>query len=427
MAAGHTITIDGLLGDWLSGDRIDDASVAGYRVNATSDATYFYFSLTAPAAIGANTTAWLNTDRDAATGYQIFGFAGGAEYNVNFAADGTVSLYSGGAGQTLVAGGLTAAWSADLTSVEFRIAKTAIGNPNAIDTLYDINESTFLPSSFSSKPFVLFNDTGIVPSADKRIGIVYSDTTANAYFSKTAYSQLFMAAQSQAMQAGIPFDILSESDLTNLATLAKYDVLVFPSFRNVQAGQVNAITNTLEQAVNDFGIGLIAGGEFMVVDAAGAALPGNSYARMELLFDVTRVTGGTGNLTVTATSQASQVLPNYVNGQLIETYTNSGWNTFSSVSGTGVVLANETINGTAVHPAVISTLTGGRNVHFATEGIMADANMLQSAINYAVTGNTLSAGLQMTRLYAIVATRVDMDQSQEFLRSQSRRRIAGHL
>ena len=141
MPAGHTINVDGLLTDWLPGDRIDDALTAGYRINATSDATYFYFSLTAPVAIGTNTTVWLNTDRNAATGYQIFGNAGGAEYNVNFAADGTLSLYSGGAGQTLVASGLTAVRSADGLSIEFRIAKTAIGNPLAIDTLYDINDA----------------------------------------------------------------------------------------------------------------------------------------------------------------------------------------------------------------------------------------------------------------------------------------------
>ena len=262
----------------------------------------------------------------------------------------------------------------------------------------------------------MFNDTGIVPSADKRIGIVYSATTAADFFSLGAYSQLFMSAQAQAMQSGIPYDILQESDLTSLTTLAKYDALVFPSFRAVEASQVNAIANTLEQATKQFGIGLIAGGEFMVVDQNGNALAGDSYSRMKLLFDVTRVTGGNASYNVTATSQAGSVLAGYTNGQVIESYTNAitGWNTFSNVSGTGVVLANETI-GWAVNPAVYATQTGGRNVHFATEGIMGDTNMLQSAISYAVNGSpsTLSVGLQMTRNAGIVATRVDMDQSQE--------------
>ena len=37
----------------------------------------FYFAISAPVAVGANTTVWSNTDRDAASGCQVFGFAGG--------------------------------------------------------------------------------------------------------------------------------------------------------------------------------------------------------------------------------------------------------------------------------------------------------------------------------------------------------------
>jgi Ca2+-binding RTX toxin-like protein len=413
MPYGHTITIDGALDDWLATDRIDNAAVADYRINATSDANNFYFSLTAPTVIGPNTTAWLNTDRNAATGYQIFGFAGGAEFNVNFNADGTVSLYSGGAGEVLVAAGLSAVWSADRTSVEFSIPKATLGNPVAIDTLYDINDSVFLPGSFSNAPFTVFNDLGIVPASDTRIGIVFSETTAAAFFSATAYSQLFMSVQSQAMQAGIPFDILSEADLTNLEKLSHYDALVFPSFRNVRTDQVDAITNTLQQAIQQFDIGLITAGEFMTNGPDNSALPGDSYARMKLLFDVTRVTGGTGNVVVAAADQNSLVLDGYTVGQVLDSYTNVGWNTFNSVSGTGTVIATETINGTDVHAAAIATQSGGRNVHFATEGVMADANMLQQAIGYAVHGSGVSVGLQLTRQSGIVATRVDMDQSQE--------------
>ena len=425
MPAGHSVTIDGLLNDWLIDDRIDFGSPTGYRINATSDATYFYFSITAPAAITTGTTVWLNTDRNTATGYDIFGnpdaaIVGGAEYNVEFAADGTLSLFTGDAGQTPVQGGsgLTAAWSADQTSVEFRITKSLVGNPNAIDTLYDINNSTFLPAAYPSTAnslpaFTVFNDTGIVPAADTRIAIVYSNTTASNYFSTTAYSQLFMSAQSQAMQAGIPFDILTESDLTSLSTLAKYDAIVFPSFRNVQSAQVTAISQTLEQAIKQFDIGLVVAGEFMTNDQNNNALAGDSYSRMKLLLDVGRVTGGTGNVSVTATDPAGLVLDGYANGQLIDTYTNIGWNAFSSVSDTGTRVATETIGGTA-YAAALATNTGGRNVHFATEGIMTDNNMLQKAVDYAVNGNSgMSVGLQLTRLNGIVAARFDMDQSQE--------------
>ena len=44
-----------------------------------------------------------STDLDRGTGFQIFGFTGGAEYNVEIASDGSAALYTGGAGQTFVA------------------------------------------------------------------------------------------------------------------------------------------------------------------------------------------------------------------------------------------------------------------------------------------------------------------------------------
>lgn len=413
MPTGHSVTIDGSISDWFATDRIDDNSAAGYEVYATIDNGDFVFAFKGPTAIGANTTAWLNTDRNASTGYQIWGWAGGAEYNVNFAADGTVNLYSGDAGQTLVRTGLIAAWSADRTVVEFRVPSTAIGSPVAVNTLYDFNNSVFLPSSYSNAQFTIFNDPGVTRSPDMRIGIVYSETTAKAYFSETAYSQLFMSVQSQAMQAGIPFDILTEADLTNLSKLAHYDALVFPSFRNVEQSQVAAISQTLEQASKQLGIGLITAGEFMTNQANGDPLSGDPYAQMKLLFDVTRVNGGTGNVTITATDATGQVLDGYTSGQLINSYSNVGWNAFASVSGTGTTIATETINGTSSYAAALATQTGGRNVIFASEGVMADANMLQKALTYSVNGAGPSVGLQLTRESGIVAARVDMDQSQE--------------
>ena len=406
------IAIDGSLGDWTLADRIDRNETAGYELYGRTDGTDFVFAMKAPVAIGANTTAWLNTDRNTATGYQIFGFAGGAEYNVNVNADGTVSLYSGDAGQTLVQAGLQAAWSADRSVLEFRVPKAAIGNPTAIDTLFDVNNTAFLPGSYSSPGYTVFNDTGIVADPGQRIAIVYSETTAKNYFSPTAYAQLFMAAQSQAMQAGVPFDILTESDLTSLATLAKYDTIVFPSFRNVEASEATKIAQTLEQATKQFGIGLVAGGEFMTNDAAGNALAGDSYARMKLLFDATRVTGGTGDVTVTATDPTGLVLDGYDNNQLIRSYTGVGWNAFTSVSGTGTTIATETVGG-QTYAAALATKTGGRNVLFSSEAVMADDNLLQKAIDYSVNGSGLSVGLQMTRNTGMVAARVDMDQSQE--------------
>ncbi|AEG48521.1 Cadherin [Sphingobium chlorophenolicum L-1] len=423
MTYGRSVTIDGSLDDWLATDRIDDNSAPGYQVYATLDNDAFVFALTAPVAIGADTTIWLNTDGKTSTGYQIFGFAGGAEYNVNFAADGSVNLYSGGAGETLVLGGLQAAWSADRTTVEFRLPTASVGNPAAMYSYYDINNlsNSFMPSNYQSAPFTVFNQTTATQAPDMRIGIVFSQTTADAYFSPTAYSQLFMSVQAQAIQAGIPFDILTEADLTDLNKLSHYDALVFPSFRNVPVDKVEAITHTLEMASKQLGIGMITAGEFMTNQPyvqggaiGGDPLPGDPYAQMKLLFDATRVTGGTGNVVVTATDANGLVLDHYANGEQVNSYTGVGWNAFASVSGTGHQIATETINGGSTYAAALATQTGAaRNVLFSSEGVMADANMLQQAISYAANGTGLSVGLHLSRESGIVAARVDMDQSQE--------------
>ena len=413
MANATPIMVDGNLGDWTVRDRIDRGLDDGYAIYAKSDGDAFAFALKVPGTVGTNTTVWLNTDRNAQTGYQIFGFAGGAEYSVNFDADGTVSLYSGAPGSSPAIATLVAAWSDDRSTVEFRVDKAAIGNPQAIDTLYDVNDQVFLPGSYSDTPFTVYNDSGITPDPATRIAIVWSESTANAYFSKTAYSQLFMSAQAQAMQAGVPFDILTEDDLANLATVAKYDTIVFPSFRNVDAAKVDAITKTLVQATKEFGIGLVAAGEFMTNDAAGNALPGDSYSRMKLLFDATRVTGGwPADVTVKATDAAGLVFDGYADGQVVHDYKGVGWNAFTSVSSTGQTIATSTVNG-ETYAAAIATQTGGRNVIFSSEAVMADENLLQKAIDYSVHGGGLSVGLQMTRNTGLFASRTDMDQSQE--------------
>ncbi|TVV71380.1 M10 family metallopeptidase C-terminal domain-containing protein [Sphingomonas solaris] len=411
--AASVITLDGSLADWASTTRIDRGGNAGFAVYGQADATDFVFAIKAPTAIGANTTIWLNTDRSTVTGYQIFGFAGGAEYNVNFDAAGKAALYSGAAGQTLVQADLALAYSADGTTVELRVPKALIGKPQALDVLLDVNDRTFVPGSYSERGFTVFDVPAHAPDPATRIGIVWSETTANAYFDKTAYSQLFMNAQDQARQAGTPFDLLTEADLINLDKLSHYDTLVFPSFRNVEATQADAIANTLEQATKQNGIGLIAAGEFMTNDASGAALAGDSYARMKLLFDATRVTGGfPASVDVRATDTTKEVLTNFANGELVRHYDGVGWNAFTSVSGNGQTIATQTVAG-QTHAAVLATQTGGRNVLFSTEGMMADSNLLQQAITHSVHPNGMSIGLQITRNAAIVASRTDMDQSQE--------------
>lgn len=411
-----TVTLDGSLTDWTAAEQIDKTgSTDGYDIYAKATGDSFVFAIKAPVAIGAGTTAWLNTDQDAATGFKIFGSTGGAEYNINFDANGTPQLYTGNAGETLVPNvTIGHAYSADRTVVEFAIAKSAIGSPLAVNTLWDVNDRAFLPGDYATTQYEVLNLPALTDSS-RKIGIVYSETSANQYFSKMAYSQLFMAAQNQAAMAGVPYDILSESDLTDLAKLASYDALLFPNFSHVQASQLTAIENTLKLATQNYDVSLIASGNFMTNSETGAALPGDSYARMKALFGLQLVGGGfPADVTVNAGDIAHPVMQDYAANELIHSYTGAGWLAFAPIAGVGSsVLATQTVGGQSYGAVTATTTNGGRNVHFSSDAVMADKNLLWQAIDYSVNGSGVTAGLQLSRNKSIVASRTDMDQAME--------------
>jgi serralysin len=415
------LTLDGNLADWTSANRIDGvAPVAGWEIYGQVSGGSYVFAIKAPTgtSIGPNTTAWLNTDHNVTTGFQIFGTSGGAEYNINFSSNGIPFLFTGAAGQTVVSTDpLLFGHSADGTTVEFAVAKSAIGNPASLDALFDVNDTTFLPANYSGPQYSVLDNSGLPARTDfsHKVAIVYSDTTAARFFGDptlpgqldinlTAYSQLFMAAQNQAAMAGVPFDLLTEADLTNLANLV----------------------NNLKLLSQNYNTSLIAAGNFMTGDQNGALLPGDAYARMKALFDIAPQTGGfagTSSVSITSAGTGFTGIGGYSAGEAIHTYANAsgvGWLAFTDAT-PGVtplsVIDNQTVQGTGAgtYAAVTaSSINGDRNVHFSTEALLGDNNQLWQAIQYAVAGaDGPTLGLQMSRQTGIVAARIDMDQSQE--------------
>jgi Ca2+-binding RTX toxin-like protein len=442
-----TITLDGNFTDWTASDLVERPgnAVTDYQLygklvsDATLGDTYvigFEATSASDPVFAANTTIWLNTDQNAATGYQIWGWAGGAEYYVNWVADTSnvaqPYLYDA-AGTPLSPTPLNFVASVDGISFELAIPRSLIRPasgvaPQSINFVADINDATFLPGNYASNPQYTITDPATLVTVDhsiKKVGIVWSDTSANLYFSKTAYADLFMATQHQAEAAGVTYDILTEADLTDVAKLVQYSALIFPSMADVKAADLPAITAALTTAVYDYHVGIITAGNFLTNDETGAPLAGDSYAQMKVLLDVTRADGGTDTYNVTPNDLANPIMSGYTAGQLIGgsdgqivgttagTYTNAGYNTFTGVLQAADVLANINLsNGTSV-AGVVQTTTGGTNVHFATEGLLGDSNLLQHAIQDVVFGSTApSVALQMTRMEGIVASRTDMDLSQ---------------
>ena len=418
---------DGVLNEWTQAQRLElpATSVAGYEIYGKYASGEFDFAIKSNIVIGADTTFWFDTDKNPLTGYQAFGGVSdtGAEYNVNIGQDGVARLYSGAAGQNFV-GNIQWAIGPDYKTIEFSLPKTLIGaSVTTVSMKADVDNpvdtTIFLPGSYAAGKYTVTDPASlpppVTPADGYRIAIVYSETSANNYFSKTAYSQLFMAAQNQAMAAGIPFDVLSELDLTtgNLTNLAGYDAIVFPFFRYVDSSHYQEIASVLHTLVYDHAIPLITGGEFMTNDQTGAALPGNAYERMVDLLGVNRV-GGELNVTDTVIAGNTPITSGYGDGATIHTYTGAGTNYFDPTNPyTSTVIATQLVNGTS-HNGVLGTVTGGHNVSFSSEALLADSNLLGKAIDWATAPDGgPHVSLHMTRDASIVASRTDVDQAQE--------------
>jgi serralysin len=410
------ITLNGSLTDWTALDRLDyfaSQQVAGYSVYGKNTADGYVLAISAAEAIGANTTIWLNTDANKASGFQVFGSTVGAEYNINFAADGKPYLYTGGAGQTLV-GQLDFALSADGKTLEVAIPKSSMTvTGNGIQAAIDVNDRTFLPGDYASNS--LFVSSTALPTrtdSSKRIAIVHSETSANNYFDKKAYYQLFTAAQSQAFAAGIPFDLLTEDDLKDINKLVNYDALVIPSFTNVKQADLSAIETSLTQAVVKYGIGIVTSGDFMTNSETGAALAGDPYSRMKNLLGIQRTAGGgIVNAVVKAKDVTSGILSSaYTAGEELINYSKGTAFAAYSAVGTGTILAEQTVNGTNYN-AVVATRTGGQNVHFANQAIFADSKIVTDAIESIVYKNNTKVSLDLTRNTSLFLSRDDVDES----------------
>ena len=358
-----TITVDGNFTDWTASELITTPvnAVSGYSLYGTvQNNTYFIgidaTSLTDPA-IGAGTTIWLNTDQNTTTGYSPFGSIG-AEYNITYIPNatgggGAFYLYTGAAAQTLVSGPLTAALSADGKSLEIAIPRSLITSTSGtaptninvagwIDTATPASE-VFLPGDYTNPEYTITDPATLVArTPTHKVAIVYSDTTAALYFRglgdaagapSTAYSDLFMAAQNQARMAGVSYDVIDESQLTNINNLIGYDAIIFPAMADVNTAQLPAIMSTLTSAVYNYHISIITSGDFLTNDQTGAALP-NPYANMETLLGLTRASGGnSGTVTVTANDVSNPIMSSYTAGQTIQTFSNEGYTAYTGVGG----------------------------------------------------------------------------------------------
>ncbi len=426
------ITIDGDLSDWSINDRINlplnlppylavgDELYGKYVASPTP--TYIIALKSTGVSLGPNTTFWLNTDKNAATGFLIWGQYGGAEYFVNIHSDEKPHLYDKDFGWV---SSLNHAFSSDQHIIEIAIPAASLGlgsSSQSIDILGDINDSLFLfPQDYTSGgQYTISTSTTTLPprtNLSKRVGIVYGEATKNNFFGDKTYSQLFMSLQHQAMMAGISFDLLTEDDLTNINNLVNYDALIFPFFSDVPSDKMKQIHDTLYKAVYDYGIGIITADDWMTNTEAGASLSGDAYRNMKQLLGIGRVAGeGPVSISLSAQNTSHSVMKGYTSNELIKSYDRGWYSYFQAVPGQETEsLAEQSVTGSNAgsYPAVLASITGGRNVHFATLGFMADTNLVWQALQWVVYGDETSVGLKMGRAKNLFVSRNDMDITSE--------------
>ena len=421
------IILDGNLSDWTVSNRLDflpGTGQPGYEIYGQLVGDNYIFAIKSDTEIASGTTVWLNTDRDANTGHQVFGSTVGAEYNVNFSTDNAPYLYTGAAGQNFVSA-LNYAYSSDRTIVEFAVPASAIANPTqAVDVVIDVNNNVFLPGDFGAQKYTIFGDKNLPARTDpsKKVGIVFSQTTADRFFglpdlatNQTAYSQLYMSVQEEVMMSGVPFDLLTEDDLKDINNLVNYDTLIFPGIRNVKQADVQQIQDTLTDAVYQYNIGIVAAGDFMTNDENGDPIDGDPYSRMKNLLGLAPKAFGTSQVSLTASDTAEPVVRGYDAGEVIREYQNPiGWAAYESYADeTAEVLVSQNAGG-QTYNAVVATETGGRNVHFATASYLGDNNLAWEAVRWSTFDNQPSVALAMTRNESLFLSRNDMDLSSEF-------------
>ncbi|RVU29701.1 polysaccharide deacetylase family protein [Neptunomonas marina] len=246
---------------------------------------------------------------------------------------------------------------------------------------------------------------------EKRIAIVYSDESAEQFYDKFAYQQLFAASQYQATMAGIPFDLINAAELTQSEQLKRYSAILMPNLSHIQADWREAIEASLAEATAA-GVSLITAGNFLTNDADGNVLAGNPYRATENLLQLSysQYFGGVA-ASVTTSAAPHPVIDQYGTNQAVVDYGQLWFNSYQPLTTHAHDLVSVAVNG--------STVTGGwaldhgdyRVVHFSNEQVMMDNNLLWRALQWATYGSQEAVGLQMTRADSLFYARNDMDQS----------------
>jgi peptidoglycan/xylan/chitin deacetylase (PgdA/CDA1 family) len=251
-------------------------------------------------------------------------------------------------------------------------------------------------------------------SLKPQLAIVYSKTSEKNFWTPKSYSQLFMSVQSQAMMAGLPYDVLNEDDLLDINKISHYKTLLFPLFSYAKSDKINQIAANLKTAIEQHNVGIITAGNFLTNTETGDSLSGDAYVYMKDLLGLARVDGaGPVDIKINISNANHPALANeYTQNETVLSYTKSFTDYFTSTGAyPSNVIATQQINNSQIENELITITHNGRHAHFATVQALADGNLLWPILQWSVFGEKTPVSLQMGRKKALFISRNDMDQS----------------
>lgn len=414
---------------WESPSLDPNFNIFGQRDEATSS-YYFAIQRTDDGVIGAATTLFLDLDQSSSS--STTGALTASEYFIDFVSDattGAVVPYLYTANPYSLLGPVTHSFDSSQKVIEIALPFADVGgDAGPIDFFVDVNDALFFPSFFGADWYVATSYSDLpartVDPANKRIALVFNPESELELFgggevNSYIYRQLYASFQHQLMMAGLPYDLIYMEELKDLATIVKYDALLFPYSAYVLGSDHPIIAKNLRLAVHHYGIGIVAGDNFLTDLSGTNPVPlAQPYQAMWEILGINIIGFGAGDFKAEATGTSHPIMADYSAGETILEYTEGFYNHYGRTALPGVfetssvvtVLA-ETRTDVHNHNAVlaIDTVSGARNVHFGTVNMMADGNLLWSALRWVVFGETSTVGLQISRMESVFSARNDVD------------------
>lgn len=249
-----------------------------------------------------------------------------------------------------------------------------------------------------------------------KVGILYSKKSEDYFGYPFEFRQLYTAVQSQALQAGVPFDLLVESDLADMEKLRSYRAIIIPALQVVDPDKVSLYRNNIKSLLQDDGVSLIAADAFFSYNPSGEYQENDTQLAMDEIFGLRfRSFGDIEDVTLSASGSSHPALALVESPDTLAEYNSTFFQEFLPVNDyqtdfiAGFNIQNE-------EKIVIQSGArgNGKYVHFSDTIKMVDSKILWAAIKWAIseTGTAQeNIHLSMTRENGLFIPRNDMDLS----------------